>query len=107
MPADWGRAALPMKASTRRCPCLGAGPGTTAAPPYASVSRSYWQQVDGTQLQRGLDLPLTAPDAVIQLSPAAGARALPANTLQVRDPAGRSSVAAVDARARCRMHAGE
>ena len=58
------------------------------------------QQVDGTQLQRGLDLPLTAPDAVIQLSPTAGARALPANTLQVRDPAGRSSVArSVDARA--------
>lgn len=71
-----------------------------AATPYASVSRSYWQQVDGTQLQRGLDLPLTAPDAVIQLSPAAGARALPANTLQVRDPAGRSSLArSVDARA--------
>lgn len=71
-----------------------------AATPYASVSRSYWQQVDGTQLQRGLDLPLTAPDAVIQLSPAAGARALPANTLQVRDPAGRSSVTrSVDARA--------
>ena len=71
-----------------------------AATPYASVSRSYWQQVDGTQLQRGLDLPLTAADAVIQLSPAEGARALPANTLQVRDPAGRSSVArSVDARA--------
>lgn len=71
-----------------------------AATPYASVSRSYWQQVDDTQLQRGLDLPLTAADAVIQLSPAEGARALPANTLQVRDPAGRSSVArSVDARA--------
>nr|WP_313216893.1 DUF4785 domain-containing protein [Stenotrophomonas geniculata] len=71
-----------------------------AATPYASVSRSYWQQVDGAQLQRGVDLPLTAADAVIQLSPAAGARALPANTLQVRDPAGRSSVArSVDARA--------
>ncbi len=71
-----------------------------AATPYASVSRSYWQQVDGTQLQRGLDLPLTAADAVIQLSPAEGARAVPANSLQVRDPAGRSSVArSVDARA--------
>ena len=70
-----------------------------ASTPYASVSRSYWQQVDGAQLQRGLELPLTAPDAVIQLSPAAGARAVPAQSLQVRDPAGRSSVArAVDAR---------
>ena len=50
--------------------------------------------------QRGLELPLTAPDAVIQLSPAEGARAVPANALQVRDPAGRSSVArSVDARA--------
>jgi hypothetical protein len=37
---------------------------------------------------------------VIQLSPAEGARVLPASTLQVRDPAGRSSVArSVDARA--------
>ncbi|KAG1550702.1 hypothetical protein G6F50_013243 [Rhizopus delemar] len=45
-----------------------------AATPYASVSRSYWQQVDGTQLQRGLALPLTAADAVIQLSPAEGRR---------------------------------
>ncbi|MFY1079441.1 DUF4785 domain-containing protein, partial [Escherichia coli] len=26
-----------------------------AATPYASVSRSYWQQVDGAQLQRGLE----------------------------------------------------
>ena len=70
-----------------------------AAAPYASLSRSYWQQVDGTQLQQGLELPLTAPDAVIQLSPAAGARALPASTLQLRDPAGRSSMArSVDAR---------
>lgn len=67
--------------------------------PYAAVSRSYWQQVDAAELQRGLDLPLTAADAVIQLSPAPGARALPASALQVRDPAGRSSIArSVDAR---------
>lgn len=67
--------------------------------PQAAISRSYWQQVDAAELQRGLELPLSAPDAVIQLSPAAGARALPASSLQVRDPAGRSSVArSVDAR---------
>lgn len=67
--------------------------------PQAAISRSYWQQVDGAELQRGLELPLSAPDAVIQLSPAPGARALPASSLQVRDPAGRSSVArSVDAR---------
>lgn len=70
-----------------------------APAPYAALSRSYWQQVDAAELQRGLELPLTAPDAVIQLSPAAGARALPASALQVRDPAGRNSVArSVDAR---------
>lgn len=66
---------------------------------YTAVSRSYWQQVDGAQLQRGLALPLTAPDAVIQLSPAPGARALPASALRVRDPDGTSRVArSVDAR---------
>ena len=66
---------------------------------YAAVSRSYWQQVDAAELQRGLDLPLTAPDAVIQVSPGAGARALPADALQVRDAAGRTGVArSVDAR---------
>lgn len=67
--------------------------------PQAAISRSYWQQVDAAELQRGLELSLSAPDAVIQLSPAPGARALPATSLQVRDPAGRSSVArSVDAR---------
>lgn len=70
-----------------------------ASGPYASLSRSYWQQVDAADLKRGLDLPLTAPDAVIHLSPAPGARALPTQELQVRDPAGRSIVIrGVDAR---------
>lgn len=70
-----------------------------APAPYFAISRSYWLQVDATELQRGLALPLTAPDAVIQLSPAPGARALSAGSLQLRDPAGRSSGAhMVDAR---------
>ncbi|MDY1034736.1 DUF4785 domain-containing protein [Stenotrophomonas sp. CFBP8980] len=70
-----------------------------APAPYVAISRSYWLQVDATELQRGLALPLTAPDAVIQLSPAPGARALSAGSLQLRDPAGRSSGAhMVDAR---------
>lgn len=70
-----------------------------APAPHAAISRSYWQQVDAAELQRGLALPLTAPDAVIQLSPAPGARALSAGSLQLRDPAGRSSGArSVDAR---------
>lgn len=67
---------------------------------YADISRSYWQQVDAAELQHGLALPLTASDAVIQLSPVPGARALSADALQLRDPAGRSSVVrGVDARA--------
>ena len=71
-----------------------------APAPHAAISRSYWQQVDAAELQRGLALPLTAPDAVIQLSPAPGARALSAGSLQLRDPAGRSSGArSIDARA--------
>lgn len=71
-----------------------------APAPHAAVSRSYWLQVDATELRRGLALPLTGPGAVIQLSPAPGARALSADALQLRDPAGRSSGArSVDARA--------
>jgi uncharacterized protein DUF4785/uncharacterized protein DUF4784 len=66
---------------------------------YAAISRGYWQQVDAAELQHGLALPLTASDAVIQLSPLPGARALSADAVQLRDPAGRSSVVrGVDAR---------
>lgn len=65
-----------------------------AAPvPFVASSRSYWEMVDAVTLQRGLDLPLTAPDAVIQVSPVPGARALAPEQWEVRDPAG---VLAVD-----------
>jgi hypothetical protein len=65
-----------------------------AAPaPFVASSRSYWEMVDAATLQRGLDLPLTAPDAVIQVSPVPGARALAPEQWEVRDPAG---VLAVD-----------
>jgi hypothetical protein len=65
-----------------------------AAPvPFVASSRSYWEMVDAVTLQRGLDLPLTAPDAVIQVSPVQGARALAPEQWEVRDPAG---VLAVD-----------
>jgi len=60
----------------------------SAPAPFTAVSRSYWDTVDAATLQRGLDLPLTAPDAVIQVSPSQGARGLGAGQLQVRDPAG-------------------
>ena len=61
--------------------------------PFVASSRSYWEMVDAATLQRGLALPLTAPDAVIQISPVPGARALAPEQWQVRDPAG---VLAVD-----------
>lgn len=48
-------------------------------------SRSFWRTVEAAQLQRGIDLPLSAPGAVIQLSPTAGARALGSEALRVRD----------------------
>ncbi len=60
-----------------------------AAPePFVAISRSYWEMVDASALQQGVALPLTAPDAVIQVSPVQGARALPAEQWQLRDPAG-------------------
>lgn len=64
----------------------------TAPAPFVATSRSYWELVDAATLQRGLDLPMTAPDAVIQVSPAPGARALSPQQWQVRDPAGTLAV---------------
>lgn len=60
----------------------------TAPAPFAALSRSYWDTVDAASLHRGLELPLTAPDAVIQVSPVQGARVLEVEQLQVRDPSG-------------------
>ncbi|HET6433537.1 DUF4785 domain-containing protein [Dyella sp.] len=37
--------------------------------PFARPSREYWTDVSATELQRGVELPLTAPGAVIRLSP--------------------------------------
>ena len=66
-----------------------------APAPQAALSRSYWDTVDAATLQRGLELPLTAPDAVIQVSPVQGARALEVEQLQVRDPDGALALDAV------------
>lgn len=60
-----------------------------AATPEVMESRSFWRTVDAAQLQQGMELVLSAPGAVIQLSPTPGARALPAPALQVRDAANR------------------
>ncbi len=69
------------------------------AGPSASISHSYWLQVEGRQLRSGLNVPLTAPGAVVQLSPVPGARALPADEVDLYDPAGHGSVARrIDAR---------
>lgn len=39
------------------------------AEPYARPSREYWRDASASELQQGLVLPLTAPGAVIRLSP--------------------------------------
>lgn len=67
--------------------------------PFASDSREYWRDVSASELQQGLRLPLTAPGAVIRLSPGdavggklnaadvhlqLGAQSLTANTASAR-----------------------
>lgn len=37
--------------------------------PFTRSSREYWMDVSATELQRGVSLPLTAPGAIIRLSP--------------------------------------
>lgn len=37
--------------------------------PFARSSREYWRDVSASELQQGLQLPLTAPGAIIRLSP--------------------------------------
>ena len=63
-----------------------------SAAPEVMESRSFWRTVDAAELARGVELELSAPGAVIQLSPGTGARALPAGSLKVRD-AGNAVVA--------------
>lgn len=44
-------------------------PVKSAAKPFVRSSREYWMDVSATTLQRGIELPLTAPGAIIRLSP--------------------------------------
>ena len=60
-----------------------------SAAPEVMESRSFWRTVEAAELQRGVEVELSAPGAVIQLSPAPGARALPVQALQVRDAGNR------------------
>lgn len=68
---------------------LDPGQAVAAAAPEVMESRSFWRTVEAAELARGVELELSAPGAVIQLSPAAGARALPAQGLKVRDAGNR------------------
>lgn len=68
--ADIERSALsyfqPLSADTR----------LETAPPHQAESREYWQRVDGQVLRGGYALALTAPGAVVLVSPASGAEPL-------------------------------
>jgi hypothetical protein len=54
-----------------------------AAKPYVSESREYWQTVDGSTLDRGMQLKMSAPGSLIRVSPVTGARNLRGSQLQV------------------------
>lgn len=53
--------------------------------PFARASREYWTDVSASELQSGIELPLSAPGAVIRVSPSdpAGGR-LDASTISLR-----------------------
>ena len=52
-------------------------------PPHLAESREYWQTVDGAQLRKGVDIDLSAPGALIRVSPARGAGKLTPADLQL------------------------
>lgn len=89
-------APLPAHGSQERAPLQYAwalDPAAEVAAPAVEVteSRSFWRTVEAAELKAGVALELSAPGAVIQLSPAAGARALDPGALQLHD-AGRQPV---------------
>ncbi len=51
--------------------------------PYEAESREFWQTVEASQLQQGIDVDLSAPGALIRLSPGRGARAMDATQLKM------------------------
>jgi len=53
------------------------------APPFVAESREYWQRIEGAQLRQGYALALTAPGAVVLLSPAIGAAPLRTDQIAV------------------------
>jgi hypothetical protein len=61
-----------------------------ASKPFVSESREYWQTVDGTALDRGVELKMSAPGSLIRVSPIADARGLRSEQLQITAGDGRS-----------------
>lgn len=55
----------------------------TNTPPFLAESREYWLTVQGRELQQGVVLPMSAPNALVRVSPAAGAAALRADDIRV------------------------
>lgn len=51
--------------------------------PHLAESREYWQTVEAAELERGVDIDLSAPGALIRVSPGRGARKLTATDLQL------------------------
>lgn len=51
--------------------------------PFIAESREYWMTVDATELQRGVPLQMTAPGALIRVSPAKGSAGLRAGDFSV------------------------
>lgn len=51
--------------------------------PYLAESREYWQTVDAAELHNGVGIDVTAPGALIRVSPGRGARSLTATDLQL------------------------
>ena len=63
-----------------------------APTPYVAQSREYWQTVDAAELDRGLQLKMSAPGSLIRISPTQGARALRSEELQINDSQGAAKV---------------
>ncbi|MDQ3288701.1 MAG: DUF4785 family protein [Pseudomonadota bacterium] len=59
--------------------------------PHLAESREYWQTVNGTELARGIDLDVSAPGALIRISPARSAKNLSVADLALSGNNGRSA----------------
>lgn len=67
----------------------------SASQPHVAQSREYWQTVDAAELERGVSLKMSAPGSLIRISPTRGARALQADSLQIRDAAGAAKLQSI------------